>query len=162
WTSTIVNPNDDFEKRIDVQIWDDVNQVWDATKEFSNTDSMYYFQKPRITISDEGIACVTYQAINMFPDTNYIDPGQLNLYLNNLPTYASAWTPVDGSTIVSHTNTYVWSLDAGFGNNNVLYTITQEYDSAGPVTNPSNGILFGDPTLSMVFRAIQVDHSLNV
>ncbi len=162
WTSTVVKPTGDFEKRIDVQMWDDVNKVWDVSKEFYDTDSMYYFQKPRISISDEGIAAVTYQAINMFPDTSYIDPGQLNLYLNNLPTYASTWTGVDGSTIVSDTSTFVWSLDAGFGNNNILYTITQEYNSSGPVTSPNNGILFGDPSLSMVFRAIQVDHSLNI
>ena len=162
WTSTIVKPNYDFQKRIDVEIWNDITHQWDITKNFSDTDSMYYFQKPRITISDEGIACVAYQAINMFPSPNYIDPGQLNLYLNNLSTYSTSWTAVDGNTIVADTNTFIWSIDAGFGNNNVLYTITQEYNSAGVVTNPSNGILFGDHSLSMVFRAIQVNHALNV
>lgn len=162
WTSTIVKPNYDFEKRIDVEIWNDATHQWDITKKFSDTDSMYYFQKPRISISDEGIACVAYQAVDMFPSPNYIDPGQLNLYLNNLPTYSTSWTGIDGNTIVADTNTFIWSIDAGFGNNNVLYTITQEYNSTGAITSPSNGILFGDHSLSMVFRAIQVDHSLSI
>lgn len=162
WSSTIVNGNNDFEKRVDVQIWDNIAQQWDQAKEFYDTDSMYYFQKPRITISDQGIACLSYQVIDMFPDPNYIDPGQLNLYLNDLNAYQTNWAARDGNTIVADTNNFIWYMDAGFGNNNVLYTITQEYGSSGPISNPSNGILFGDASASMVFRAIEVDNSLNL
>lgn len=162
YTSSEFNADGTFTNYIDVQIYDDLLQQWDPTKHFTDYDTSYYFQKPRVSISDYGFASVTYQVLSMFPDTNYIDPGQLYLFLNDLNNYAQNWTAINNSQFLSDTSTYIWDLDAGFGNNNVLYTITQEYDeTTGPIVTPTNGILFGDPQLSMVFRAIYIDANLN-
>jgi len=163
WTSTEFNNNGTFTNFVDVEVYDYQNSQWNSSKRFTDYDTTYYFQKPRISISDEGIASLVYQAIDMFPDTNYIDPGQINLFLNNLNSYSSNWTSIDNNQFASDTTTYIWSLDAGFGNNNVLYTISQEYsENTGPVAIPNNGILFGDHSLSMVFRAMKVNNNLSI
>jgi hypothetical protein len=48
-------------------------------------------------------------------------------------------------------------LTAGFAANDKYYVITQEYNDDGVVTNPVNGVKFGDPDLSLVLRGIQLN-----
>lgn len=163
WTSTEYNNNGTFTNFIDVEVYDFLSNQWNNSKHFTDYDTAYYFQKPRVSISDEGIAAIAYQAIGMFPDTNYIDPGQINLFLNDLNSYTSQWAAIDNNQFASDSTSYIWSLDADFGNNNILYVISQEYnETTGPVITPQNGVLFGDNSLSMVFRAIKINNNLSL
>ena len=59
-------------------------------------------------------------------------------------------------------DTFIWELTAGFSGENHYYTMTQEYNDNGIVTNPYNGVKFGDPDLSMVLRGIQINSDLMV
>lgn len=160
WTSKVFDPNGEFENKIDIAIWDNNAQQW--TGFFYDSDSSYYFQKPRVSVSDQGLASVAYQVIEMFADTNNIDPGEIYLYLKDLTTNNN-WVEVSNNPYISDPTTFAWEMDAGFGGNNRFYVLTQEYnESTGIVTNPSNGVLFGDPNLSMVLRGVQVNNDLTI
>jgi hypothetical protein len=40
--------------------------------------------------------------------------------------------------------------------------MTQEYNDNGVITKPVNGVLFGDPELSMVLRGLKVNNDLTI
>lgn len=163
FTCSYFTSSNNLVNQVNAIVWDQVDQLWDTSKELLDYDTTIYIQKPRASINQNGLASISYQVVEMYPDTNYIDPGEIYLYLNNFSNTSAQWVAINGNQFVSDPSTYVWAMDAGFGNNDVLYSITQEYnETTGPVSSPSNGVLFGDPQLSMVFRAISVDANLNV
>jgi Secretion system C-terminal sorting domain len=159
WTSTEYSSNGDFEKRLDIAIWDDIIGDWSGF--YYDSDSSSAFYKPRASISDNGIASICYQVIDLYADTSAVDPGIIYLYVKDLNT-ANGWVEISGNPFVSDPTTYIWEMDAGFGDNNRFYTLTQEIGPNGPVQNPSNGILFGDPDLSMVLRGLQINSNLTI
>lgn len=161
WTSSHYYSDNDFENRIDMEVYDAVAGDWDNASHFEDSDSLYYFQNPTVSISDNGIASICYQVTEMFPDTLFIDNGELYLYVKDLST-ASNWTEITANTFLCDTNTYIWELTAGFAANDHYYTMTQEYNDNGVVTNPYHGVKFGDPDLSMVLRGLQVNSNLTV
>jgi len=69
----------------------------------------------------------------------------------------SDWQEITENAYLCDTNTFVWDLTAGFAANDKYYVITQEYNDNGVVTNPVNGVKFGDPDLSLVLRGIQLN-----
>jgi hypothetical protein len=159
WTSTEFESDNDFQNRIEMVVYDALVGEWDDNSYFADEDSLYYFQHPVTSISNTGIASICYQVINMFPDTSFIDNGELYLYAKDL-NYSDDWTEIVDNTYLCDTNTFIWSLTAGFSGDNNYYTMTQEYNDNGVVTDPYNGILFGDPELSMVLRGIQISPDL--
>lgn len=156
WTSSHFDPNNEFENRIDMLVYDAVNQDWDINSTFSDTDSNYYFQLPVASISKTGKATICYQVIDMYADTNYIPNGELYLFVKDLNA-AGSWEEITDNAYLCDTNTFVWDLTAGFAANDKYYVITQEYNDNGVVTNPYNGVKFGDPDLSLVLRGIQIN-----
>lgn len=162
YISTYYYSDNDFENRIETEIYDAVTGDWDDNSYFEDWDSLYYFQSMQVSISDIGIASICYQAIDMFPDTTFIDNGTLYLFVKDLNNTAPDWTEITNSTVLADTSTYVWELTTGFSADNRYYTMTQEYNDNGVVTNPHNGILFGEQNLSMVLRGLQVNSDLTV
>ena len=163
FTGSSVDTNNSFVNTIELDVYDNAAQNW-ITPNLSDANSTTYYQTPRVSISDNGIASICYQAIDMFNDTAYINPGELHIFLNNIPNQ-SGWkeiTGVDTISLICDTSNFIWHLSTGFGNGNNFYTLTQEYGQNGIVTNPSNGILFGDHGLSMVLRGLVVNPDLTV
>jgi len=162
WTSTHFENDNDFENRIDLEVYDAVAGNWDNSSHFEDVDSLYYFQKPIASISNTGKASICYQVINMFSDTTFIDNGELYLYVKDLNSGGNNWTEITNNTYLCDTNTFIWELTADFSDGDRYYTMTQEYNDNGVVTSPYHGIKFGDPDLSMVLRGIQVNSNLSV
>lgn len=156
WTSSHFDANNEFENRLDMLVYDAVNQDWDTTSTFSDTDSNYYFQLPVASISKSGKATICYQVIDMYADTNYIPNGELYLYVKDLNATGS-WQEITENAYLCDTNTFIWDLTAGFAANDKYYVMTQEYNDNGVVTNPYHGVKFGDPDLSLVLRGIQLN-----
>ncbi|NBR14626.1 MAG: T9SS C-terminal target domain-containing protein, partial [Crocinitomicaceae bacterium] len=156
WTSSHFDTNNEFENRLDMLVYDAVNQDWDMNSTFSDTDSNYYFQLPVASISKTGKATICYQVIDMYADTNYIPNGELYLFVKDLNA-TSDWQEITENAYLCDTNTFIWDLTAGFAANDKYYVITQEYNDNGVVTNPVNGVKFGDPDLSLVLRGIQLN-----
>jgi hypothetical protein len=161
WTSSHFDSNNEFENSIDLMVYDAITQEWDINSSFTDSDSNYYFQLPIASISNNGKATICYQVINMFADTNYIPNGELYLYVKDL-NGSGNWQEITQNAYLCDTNTFIWDLTAGFGSNDKYYTITQEYNDDGVVTNPINGVKFGDPDLSMVLRGIQLNSNNTV
>jgi len=161
FTATLVYPNDSIVKRYETRVFDKTGkELWDHY--FFDESNNSYFQKPRVAISDNGIILASYQSIPMFPDTNYVELGDLSLFARNLNT-SGQWQEITNAIVAYDPNTFIWELTTGFGNGNNFYTLTQEYnEQTGIVTNPNNGVLFGDPDLSMVLRGLQIDNNLIV
>jgi hypothetical protein len=137
-------------------VYDAVTDDWDMSSTFSDTDSNYYFQLPVASISKTGKATICYQVIDMYADTNYIPNGELYLYVKDLNA-GGTWQEITENAYLCDTNTFIWDLTAGFAANDKYYVITQEYNDDGIVTNPVNGVKFGDPDLSLVLRGIQLN-----
>jgi hypothetical protein len=156
WTSSQFSANNEFENRLDMMVYDAVNQSWDMNSTFSDTDSNYYFQLPVASISQTGKATICYQVIDMYADTNYIPNGELYLYVKDLNAQGN-WEEITENAYLCDTNTFIWDLTAGFAANDKYYVITQEYNDNGVVTNPYHGVKFGDPDLSLVLRGIQIN-----
>jgi len=156
WTSSHFDTNNEFENRLDMLVYDAVIEEWDMNSTFSDTDSNYYFQIPVASISKTGKATICYQVIDMYADTNYISNGELYLFVKDLNA-TSDWQEITENAYLCDTNTFVWDLTAGFAANDKYYVITQEYNDNGVVTNPVNGVKFGDPDLSLVLRGIQLN-----
>ncbi len=156
WTSSHFDANNEFENRLDMMVYDAVTDDWDMSSVFSDTDSNYYFQLPVASISKTGKATICYQVIDMYADTNYIPNGELYLYVKDLNA-GGTWQEITENAYLCDTNTFIWDLTAGFAANDKYYVITQEYNDDGVVTNPVNGVKFGDPDLSLVLRGIQLN-----
>lgn len=163
WTSTHYDNDNDFQNRIDLEVYDAVAGDWVNSSHFEDIDSLYYFQKPITSISETGKASICYQVIEMFPDTTFIDNGELYLYTKDLNDVDNNdWTEITDNSFLCDTNTFIWELTAGFSGGDRYYTMTQEYNDIGVVSVPFNGIKFGDPDLSMVLRGIQINNDLTV
>jgi hypothetical protein len=161
WTSSHFDTNNEFENSIDMMVYDAVIQEWDLSSSFNDTDSNYYFQLPITSISNSGKATICYQVINMYADTNYIPNGELYLYVKDLNAGGN-WQEITENSYLCDTSTFIWDLTAGFASNDRYYTITQEYNDNGVVTNPINGVKFGDPDLSLVLRGMQLNSNNSI
>lgn len=153
--------NDMFENQMNLLVYDAINNDWDTSQTFVDIDSMYYFQNPQISISESGIASLAYQVIEMFPDTDKSDNGELYLYVKDL-NKKEEWKEITENTNLCDTATFIWDMTTGFGPDNQYYVMTQEYNDNGPVTNPHKGVLFGDPELSMVLRGLKLNDDLSI
>jgi hypothetical protein len=153
--------NDLFENQLNLHIYDAYKEDWDTLHSFIDSDSLYYFQNPQVSISETGIASLAYQVIEMFPDTEKSDNGELYLYVKDL-NKNEEWKEITQNTNLCDTSTFIWDMTAGFGPDNQYYVMTQEYNDNGPVTNPHKGIMFGDPELSMVLRGLKVNNDLTI
>ena len=144
---------------ISAEIYDNVNDDWLPANNYFDTDTLQEFYQPTISISDNGVAALVYQTKNIYTDT-IPDQGQLNLKIKNLNNLSSSWTSISNTNLqyLCDTNTFIWSLDASFGNNNVLYVMTQEEDTlVGNNYTPNNGSKFGNPQLNQVLRTVKID-----
>jgi len=125
-------------------------------------DSLYFYKKPRISISTGGIVALAFQKIEVFSDNTSPDLGSANLYLKDLMDVGSEWVYVGETAYLSDNNVFIWDMDAKFGSNDILYLITQETDTVNGTYTPSNGIEFGYEDLNMVIRGLQVNSDLSV
>jgi hypothetical protein len=137
------------------------NNNWNFSDTLSDTDQNYELQKPNVSISNSGKATVTYQVVNMFADSNYISNGALNIYVKDLNTNTQ-WQQIGDNSNICDTNAFIWELATGFSAEDRFYVLTQEYTDNGIVTNPVNGVQFGDPELSLVLRGVQINPNLTV
>ena len=151
-------------QNISTEIYDNAADQWLSAISYFESDTINTFLRPTVSISDNGLAALTFQTVNQYTDT-IPDQGQLNLYVQNLVTPAPNWAPISNSTLqyLCDTSVYVWALDASFGNNDVLYVMTQEMDTiVGGTYIPTNGVTFGSSQLNQVMRAIQVYPNLTI
>ncbi len=161
YTGTEYFENDLFENQLNLQVYDADKEEWDTLQDFIDSDSLYYFQNPQVSISESGIASIAYQVIEIFPSTQKSDNGELYLYVKDLNNANSEWTEITGNTNLCDTNTFIWDMTTGFGTDNQYYVMTQEYNDNGVVKNPYKGVMFGNPELSMVLRGLKVNSNAN-
>jgi hypothetical protein len=161
WTSTQFFGENDFDNRIDMIAYNTQNSNWNFSDTLSDIDQNYELQKPNVSISNSGKATVTYQVVNMFADSNFISNGALNIYVKDLNTNTQ-WQQIGDNSNICDTNAFIWELSTGFSAEDRFYVLTQEYTDNGIVTNPVNGVQFGDPELSLVLRGVQINPNLTV
>jgi hypothetical protein len=151
-------------KTVQTKVYNNALDKWPLSADIIDADTITNFNLPKISISDSGIVAVTYQSVDIFTDT-IPDQGQINLLVNNLSAYTPIWQKLTNQDLkyVCDTNTFVWDMTASFGNNGVLYLLTQEADTlVGGTYTPVNGSVFGDPELGMVVRTVKVFPNLTI
>lgn len=149
---------------ISVDVFDIANDVWDTNNNFSFSDSLTDVRLPRASVSDDGIVAVSYQTVNLFSDSTQTDEGQINLILNNLPA-VTGWQKIENETLLADADVMVWEMDASFGKDNILYTLSQENDTIlgnDDTYQPATGLLFGSHDLNLVLRGLKVNPNLSV
>lgn len=161
WTTTEYDANGNFEKRIYTQAWNPMTNNW-AIPSFATGDTTYYFSQPKVSVNENGLVALTYQAIRLYTDTITPDVGQLNFYLNDSQSNPNLWTANNGSPLLGDPAVYDWSLNTTYGDLNHFYIITQESDkiTGNAPINPPNGVRFGSNYLNLVFRALDVSPSV--
>jgi hypothetical protein len=161
FTSTIYDEYGNFEKQIQANAWDNSNNIWGEP--YIDSDSMYYFAKPRVSVNKNGLTALTYQALELFSDTLNPDEGILYMLLNNAQN-VNNWVENTESTTLGDPNVYVADLVTSFDNGNNLYAITQEADEQTGLApmNPVNGIRFGNNYLNLVLRGFSVNSDLSI
>ena len=140
---------------------------WDEVNYFEFSDSLSYVRMPRISISDQEFAAISYQTMDIYSEDGEADAGSVNMVLKDLNANSN-WQPVDFSNdIAQDTSIFVWEMDVVLGRNNTLYTLSQEQDTLsdevyGNHYSPVTGILFGDPEMGLVLRGLKVNNDLTV
>ena len=146
---------------INGEVFDIKKNSWDSNASFVDSSEFLTYQCPQTSISSNGFVSVAYQVIDKYNSADNIDNGELYLYVKDLNRNED-WREITGNTDLCDTNTFIWDMTTGFGPDNQYYVMTQEYNDNGPVTNPHQGILFGDPELSMVLRGLKVNDDLTI
>ena len=127
-------------------------------------DTSLYFQLPKAAISQNGIASLSLQIIDV---ANPDDYGLINLFMKDLNYPTPDWDNVAVSNAsylgdICDANAFVWDASSAFGYingnpNDVGYFFTQEMDSLGNTHPGTHGQIFGDNDLNLVLRAFQVN-----
>jgi hypothetical protein len=132
---------------------------------------------PKVSISNDDIAAISFQIVDIYSededgeesdDEADVDAGEVHIALKDLNDTNVGWEEVDFSTeIAQDTSILVWDMDVVLGQNNVLYTLSQEQDTIahelyGGQYNPYTGVLFGTPSMGLVLRGMQVNPNLTI
>ena len=162
YSSTHYTTDGDFEKRMTAYAWDTLNHDWSSIP-YVDSDSVYYFSKPRVSVNKDGFTALTYQAIQLFNDTLNPDQGTLYMLLNDAAT-PNNWILNTDSNTIGDPNVYVADIQTSFDKGSNLFAITQESDktTGQAPTNPPNGVRFGNNYLNLVLRAFTVNNTLAV
>lgn len=164
YTSTVYDfATETFSKKIEADAWNSSIDVFEATP-FEDSDSNYYFQNPRISISNNGIATLIYQANALYDDTLNPQKSYFYLLVKDLNQNGSTWKEIDANGSIADSSAYAWDLDASFAGGNNLFVVTQEADdiTGHAPLHPSNGVRFGDLKLDLVLRAVNFNNNLDV
>lgn len=153
------------------------NGAWDEVNYFEYSDSTAYIRMPKVSISNDDIAAISFQIVDIYSededgeesdDEADVDAGEVHIALKDLNDTNVGWEEVDFSTeIAQDTSILVWDMDVVLGQNNVLYTLSQEQDTIahelyGGQYNPYTGVLFGTPSMGLVLRGMQVNPNLTI
>jgi len=161
YTSTIYDTiSETFIKKIEADAW--VSGSF-TTAPFEDSDSLFYFQNPRITVSNNGIATLIYQANAIYDDTFSSQKSYIYMLVKDLNS-SNTWSQINANGLVADTSVYAWDMDASFAGGQNLLVISQEADNItgqAPLF-PSNGVRFGANKLNLVIREIAFDANLNV
>lgn len=165
FTSTLYDTaRETFLKIIEADAW--VSGNFTATP-FEDIDSNYYFQSPRINVSNNGIATIIYQANAIYDDNDTTTAQKSYLYLlvKDLKDLSgTTWKEIDADGTIADSTSYAWDMDASFAGGENLLVISQEasnIDGFAP-QYPTNGVRFGDNKLNLVLREVAFDNNLNV
>jgi hypothetical protein len=140
---------------INGQVWDGQSANWIQSSRYQVRDSLQYFQKPVVEISDSSVVTISYQSSRMLGDSTKPDAGKLNLLTLDLRKQPLSWQSVNSS--ISDTNLFVREYDAAFGRNNFLYVLAQEEDTLTGINRVvRNGVSFGNPNMNLVLRSVQI------
>jgi hypothetical protein len=160
WTQTSYRTDGTLIQSINGQVWDSQNGSWIQGSSYQVSDSLRYFQKPVVTISDSNIVTIAYQSAQMLGDSTKPDAGKLNLLALDLRKQPLAWQTIE-SNMLSDTTLFVREYDAAFGRNNSFYVLAQEEDSlTGRNRVVRNGTVFGNPQMNLVLRSVQLSSDM--
>lgn len=152
------------------------NGAWDEVNYFEYSDSTAYIRMPKVSISNDEIAAISFQIVEIYSedeneesdDEAEVDAGEIHIALKDLNNTSGDWGDVDFSNeIAQDTSILVWDMDVVLGQNNVLYTLSQEQDTIvhelhGGQYDPHTGVLFGTPSMGLVLRGMQVNSNLTI
>lgn len=160
--------NDDSDKitnNLKVEIYNAVTDSWDPNQFYEYPAStLEDIRMPGVSISDSNIIALTFQAVDLFSDSDATDPGQMNIVLKDLNSgLNNDWTVIENNQLVSDSNIYCWNMDIAFGDHNNLYTLSHETDTiTGNIYEPQYGRLFGDPTMGLVLRGFSIGNNFSL
>jgi hypothetical protein len=159
WTSTERDTTGRFLSEVNAQIWNRSSGQWLNGTRYEANDSLSYFQNPTVTISPSDKVTISYQVVPRVSDSTNNDQGRRYLLLRDLNNPSSTWKEVPGLEFLSDTTSFVWDAKTAFGENDILYALTEEKSSNAPV---KNGVPFGNPKLGLILRSVRLNSDLSI
>jgi hypothetical protein len=140
-----------------VNIYDVNNNSWSSQK-LNLFDSLSEYKMPSVSISDQGLLALSYKKMDLFVDSGEVSLGTVQLVTKDLNTNTNNdWVDISNNQYVCGQDVFSWKMDVAFGQDNTLYTLSHESDTiAGPNYLPDYGRLFGDPSMGLVLRGLQI------
>lgn len=140
---------------------------WDEVNYYEHSDSLSYVRMPRVSISNDEFAAISYQTVDLYSESGEADAGEIHIALKDLNS-AAGWDSIDFSAqIAQDSSIFVWDMDVVLGRNNTLYTLSQENDTViqeiyGGQYTPRTGSTFGDASIGLVLRGLKINPDLSI
>ncbi len=140
-------------------LWDSTGQAWDPMPVYEWRDSIALLTQPRVAINANNIAAATFRRTStarIFGDyQSQIDLIAVDLERRKVALYAA-------SPYVCDTTAQVYAYDLEFARNAVLNIFLHEQRAVQGRDTVYNGIIWGNPDMKLVLRAVQLDTILQL
>lgn len=142
--------------------WNSNTLDWDINELYSIEDSSCIMRKPRVAINNGGYLGASYQKDNSNYMSSYRN-SEVNLITGNLNINPNEWIHHEANEFVCDTLTIVRDIDIAFGDDNLLFLMSQDHDYIHHnIQEPKFGVLFGKPDMDNVLRVILVKDDLSI
>lgn len=140
--------------------WDPLHMTWSiGAPVVLLSDSIRHLLLPRIVINETGTA-----AISCKPEViGVVDPSVrisgLELFTGKINDINSGWRHLSASDLVCDTTKQVRDVELTFGGIDTLIVLSHEHimSATNMHYTPVNGLIFGDPYMNLVIRAVFID-----
>ena len=158
WVATLYDSTGKFKYNLNAKFWDVSTGKWIGSKNsLDDYDSVNCVQKPKIAITDNNIAVLSYVMKPMYKDINQNIPSTLYLSLCDIKNNSQYWKKW---YYLPDSNVTIWDMDVSVSGN-VLYLLTQERDTIlGNNYVPKIGLKFGSPDAGLVLRTWRINDDL--
>ncbi|MGE3799901.1 MAG: LamG domain-containing protein [Candidatus Kapaibacterium sp.] len=132
---------------------------WDFSKKYQYAEEGGYLQRPRAMVNAQGLTGILVQKNNSMVAPNSV-VSQVDLLLSDQST-GGGWRHRNADSLLGDTAAMVYDLEGVFVGN-LLVLFAHENKTPYGVHRPLFGKYFGDESMNLVIRAVEVNNALEV
>jgi len=137
--------------------WNSDHWSLDETVELF-VDSVNHFQLPKLAVYDEGTAVVGVKRERLSAKDANQKISQIDIFKGSLENASGVWHHSAANPFVCDTTRQVSELNFAFISRDTLLFLSHEHAmlAANAVSEPLNGLIFGDPYMNLVLRCVKM------